>query len=75
MNKGIKIATGDIIGFLNSDDFYANNNVLSRVANGIFNSKSNIDACYSDLVYTERWKINKNIRYWKSSKFFARIIF
>ncbi|MDB3947347.1 glycosyltransferase [Candidatus Pelagibacter sp.] len=68
MNKGIKIANGDIICFLNSDDFYANDEVLSRATN-IFNSSSSVDACYADLVYTDSLDIFKNIRYWKSKKF------
>ena len=50
MNKGLKIATGDIICFLNSDDFYASNNVLSSV-NKIFIDNPTLDACYSDLIY------------------------
>lgn len=70
MNKGIRIATGDIIGFLNSDDFYSNNDVLSRVA-GIFKNNLSLDACYADLIYTDKFDIKKNIRYWKSSKFTA----
>lgn len=68
MNKGIKIATGDVIGFLNSDDFYASHNVLSKVKK-IFNKNPKLDACYSDLIYTSQHNINKNLRYWKSSKF------
>ena len=39
MNKGIKIATGEVIGFLNSDDFYANNRIISKVAS-VFNNNS-----------------------------------
>ena len=35
MNKGIRLATGDIIGILNSDDFYAHDQVLEKVARGI----------------------------------------
>ena len=50
MNKGINLADGEIIGFLNSDDFYANNEVLSKVS-GIFKSNPLLDACYSDLIY------------------------
>jgi glycosyltransferase involved in cell wall biosynthesis len=68
MNKGIKVATGDIIGFLNSDDFYASNNVLSGVAS-IFKDNSYLDSCYADLAYVDPFDISKNIRYWRSSKF------
>jgi glycosyltransferase involved in cell wall biosynthesis len=68
MNKGINVATGDIIGFLNSDDFYASNNVLSGVAS-IFKDNSYLDSCYADLVYVDPFDISKNIRYWRSSKF------
>jgi glycosyltransferase involved in cell wall biosynthesis len=68
MNKGLKIATGDIIGFLNSDDFYASNNVLSRVV-AIFKDNSSLDACYADLIYVDPINTNKIIRFWQSSKF------
>ncbi len=68
MNKGIKISTGDIIGFLNSDDFYSNNEVVSKVAT-LFKNEPCLDACYADLIYTNKFDISKNIRYWKSSKF------
>ena len=68
MNKGIKIATGDIIGFLNSDDFFANDNVLSRVASTFINNP-NLQGCYADLIYTDKKDISKSIRYWKSSNF------
>ena len=68
MNKGIKIANGDIIGFLHSDDLYANKDVLSTVAK-IFTKNPSIDACYSDLIYVDKFDISKKIRYWKSKKF------
>lgn len=68
MNQGIKIVKGDIIGFLHSDDFYANQNVLSRVAE-LFTNNPSLDACYGDLIYTDKFNISKNIRYWKSSNF------
>ena len=68
MNKGIQIATGDIIGFLNSDDFYANNKVISKVVRE-FERDSLLDACYSDLIYVDQLKISKIVRYVKSSEF------
>lgn len=64
MNKGIALATGDVIGTLNADDFYANENVLEDVAK-VF-SDSNVDACYGDLVYVSQQNPNKIVRYWKS---------
>lgn len=68
MNKGMQISTGDIIGFLNSDDFYTNQNILSTV-NDIFVQNPSIDGCYSDLIYSDQNDTSKNIRYWKSSNF------
>ena len=68
MNKGLKIATGEIIGFLNSDDCYANNRVISKIVKE-FESDTTIDACYSDLIYVDQHNTSKIIRYFKSSKF------
>jgi len=67
MNKGIRLATGDILGFLHSDDFYANPEVIEKIAN-IF-KKNNVDSVYGDLIYVGRNNPNKVIRYWKSGKF------
>ena len=68
MNKGIQLATGEAIGFLNSDDLYAHDEVLSKVSS-IFEDNSLIDACFSDLIYTAKFDTSKNIRYWKSNDF------
>lgn len=67
MNKGIGLATGDVIGFLNADDIYADNLVLERVAAAF--SDSSIEACYADMVYVNRFNLNKTVRYWKSCDF------
>lgn len=68
MNKGINNAKGDIIGFLNSDDFYASNKILSKVM-CLFRDNPSLDACYADLTYTDKVDINRTVRYWKSSDF------
>lgn len=73
MNKGIALATGDIIGFLNSDDIYADVNVLSLVA-GLFMDKR-VDACYGDLVYVDADNIKKNVRTWHSGSFDRKKMF
>ena len=64
MNKGIRLATGDIVGILNADDFYADPLVLETVINAFVDQE--IDACYSDLVYVDQEKTDKIVRYWKS---------
>ncbi|MBS0286862.1 MAG: glycosyltransferase [Proteobacteria bacterium] len=67
MNKGIQLATGDLIGMLNADDVYANEKVISLVAKCFENNA--VDACYGDLIYFQDKEPNKVLRYWKSSDF------
>jgi GT2 family glycosyltransferase len=67
MNKGISMATGDIIGFINADDILASPTVLENVAYAFATQK--IDACYADLVYVDQMDLNKVRRYWHSSLF------
>jgi glycosyltransferase involved in cell wall biosynthesis len=67
MNKGIGMASGDVIGILNSDDIYADELVLSDVAKLFENLE--IDAVYADLVYVEKNDTNKVKRKWISGKY------
>jgi glycosyltransferase involved in cell wall biosynthesis len=67
MNKGIALSKGDIIGILNSDDFYPNNEVLSRVSK-VFR-ESGCDCLYGDLLYVNKGYARKIERYWKSGPF------
>ena len=64
MNKGISHATGDIIGFLNSDDVYNSNNIISSVVDSF--RENNTDSVFGDLVYVSRNNINKVRRHWCS---------
>lgn len=69
MNKGIRMATGDVIGILNSDDFYTSDNVLEQI-NMTF-EKDNVDAVYADIHFVDDSDLNKTVRYY-SSKVFRR---
>jgi glycosyltransferase len=68
MNKGIKLATGDIIGIINSDDFYSSDKVF-LIINDIFSLNSDIQGIYGDLDYISRKDKNKVVRYWKAGEF------
>ena len=72
MNKGIAVATGDIVGIINSDDFYPNSFVISNVARTF--EKQGCDALYGDLVYVKFFNIDKIIRYWKSGEYSVKKI-
>jgi len=67
LNKGIKHATGDVIGFLHADDVFENSEVLAKVA-AAFRDPT-IDAVYGDLVYVRHDDIRQVIRYWKSGNY------
>lgn len=67
MNKGIALASGEIIGFINADDFYASPSVLADVAAAF--KKSGADCCYGDLCYVSQTDTAQTVRYWRSSKF------
>jgi len=72
MNKGIAVATGDVIGILNSDDFYPNSFVISNVSKTF--EKQGCDAVYGDLVYVKFFDIDKIIRYWQSGEYTVKKI-
>ncbi|NJO92850.1 MAG: glycosyltransferase, partial [Chloroflexia bacterium] len=67
MNKGINLATGDVIGTLNSDDLYVDEKVLSQVVEIFQNSKN--DSLFADLFYVDKKNTNKIIRKWKTKEF------
>jgi len=64
MNKGLALATGEVVGFLNSDDVYADAGVLSRIAETFATPAA--DACYGDLVYVAASRPDRVVRYWRS---------
>jgi glycosyltransferase len=67
MNKGIESSSGDIIGILNSDDFYASNNVIETVVKEF--EKTGADCIWGDLVYVDPNNLSRVVRDWKSSPY------
>lgn len=67
MNKGIQLATGDIIGILNSDDFYTHPAVISSVVSQMMSHYA--EALYADLDYVDPGDISKIVRTWRSGTF------
>jgi len=67
MNKGLRLASGDVVGFLNADDVYAHEGVLKQVVDVMADAR--VDACYADLVYVDKDDPNKVVRYWKSQPY------
>lgn len=69
MNKGIAMATGDVIGILNSDDFYTSTDILQLVADSMEDSE--VDAIYGDIHFVNDDNLDKCVRYY-SSRIFSR---
>lgn len=68
MNKGIRMASGNFIGFLNADDFFADSHVLENLA-GTLSRNPQALAAYGDLAYVEESDPGKIVRYWKSGTY------
>jgi len=66
INKGVKIATGDVIGILNADDALAHQNIIEQVVKA-FKQNANIEGVYGDLNYVHPTKMNI-VRTWKSKQ-------
>ncbi len=70
LNKGIAAATGDIIGFLHSDDILFDNNTINNIVDAFISQELYLqqqpDVVYGDLIYTDRENTTKILRYWKS---------
>jgi glycosyltransferase len=67
MNKGVSMAGGDIIGILNSDDFYSDSKVLDKVIKAF--EQTGCDAVYGDLVYVDSKQTNKIVRKWVAGNY------
>ncbi len=73
MNKGLALATGEVVGFLHADDQYADREVLARVA-AVF-ATGTIDACYGDLVYVDACHPNRVTRSWRAGQLTRRKLY
>ena len=67
MNKGIRMATGDVIGILNSDDFYTSDDALQVIADAFENN--DVDATYGDIHFVNEDDLSKRVRYYSSAVF------
>jgi len=67
MNKGIAMATGDVVGILNADDFYIDRHVIAKVASAF--DVLSVDALYADLVFVRPENLDKIVRYYSGACF------
>ena len=67
MNKGIGLATGDVVGILNSDDFYIDKYVIEKIVKEF--KEKQVDSVFADLVFVKPENLAKTVRYYDSSHF------
>jgi len=67
LNKGLRLAGGDAVGFLHSDDVFADADALARIAEAF--ADAGVGAVYGDLVYVRRDDTRQVVRYWKAGAF------
>lgn len=71
MNKGIRMATGDIIGIINSDDFYHRTDIIEKVVAAFRNRE--VQAVYGDVRFVNPDNLEKTVRYYSSCNFSPRL--
>ncbi|WP_268035266.1 glycosyltransferase family 2 protein [Algoriphagus sp. PAP.12] len=67
MNKGLKMASGDIVGIINSDDFYHRPDALSKIVEGFSDPK--IECVFADIRFVNSIDLDKTVRYYSSKRF------
>jgi glycosyltransferase involved in cell wall biosynthesis len=67
MNKGVTLATGEVIGFLNADDIYADKGVLARVAEAM--TRDNLDVLFGDAEFVSSNNTRRIVRRYRSNNF------
>ena len=72
LNKGVQLASGDIIGFVHSDDFLEFNDIIYHIVS--MTKSENLDGVYGDLQYVDKSNTKKIIRSWKSCDFKPRLL-
>lgn len=72
MNKGLKMATGDYIGLINSDDYIANDEIILNISNEILTTDSEV--IYGNLEFIDPTKGNRVIRKWEDEEFNEKLI-
>ena len=72
INKGIKNASGDVVGILHSDDLFPSTDIILDLAT-IF-QEENLDVIYGDLQYVNKKNSKKIVRFWKSCKFSPKLL-
>lgn len=67
LNKGVKEAKGDVVGFLHSDDLFEDSSVIKKIAEAL--KMQSIDAVYGDLVYVKNSNVHEVVRFWRAGSY------
>lgn len=68
MNKGLRLAAGDVVGIINADDFYHTSDVLKKVVTSF--TIPDVQLVYGNLAYVDRKDTNKRVRFWKAGTYY-----
>ena len=73
MNKGIRMATGEVVGILNSDDFYTSSDVVEKLEKELATNR--VDAVYGDIHFVDGNDLGKCVRYYSSRLLSGSLIY